>query len=387
MPSRSRRRRRRRRRQPDSANVEAEDDDALMRRLYYDPRQVGAYGGLERFYRRVKALRPAVRRERVAEWLSGQDAYTLHRPARLRFQRRPTIVGGSGQQLQADLMDTRSHARANDGVNFVLTAVDCFSRKGWAVPVRSKSGENVAEALEKVFGEQSFDRLQTDKGKEFYNARVGAALERYGVDHFSSENDTIKASLVERFNRTLRTRLHRYMTAKRTDRFVDALPRLVEAYNETPHASTGVAPNDVGADNQALVFDRLYESDNNPLVERTVKNRRAPTPVTRGTAVRLSKTLGVFERGYTDQWTREVFRVVDVLDDAWPTVYRVTDLDDKPIAGTIYRHELQPVQMPETFLIDRVLRTRRRNGKKQFFVKWRGYPDSFNSWVNEEDME
>lgn len=380
------RRRRRRRRRPTPTDV-VEDDDALMRRLYYDPRQVGAYGGLERFYRRVKALRPTVRRERVAEWLSGQDAYTLHRPARLRFRRRPTIVGGSGQQLQADLMDTRSHARQNDGVNFVLTAVDCFSRKGWAVPVRSKSGENVALALEKVFDEQSFDRLQTDKGKEFYNARVAATLERYGVDHFSSENDTIKASLVERFNRTLRTRLHRYMTAERTDRFLDALPRLVEAYNETPHASTGVAPNDVGPENHARVFDRLYESDDVPLVERAVKNRRAPTPVPVGTAVRLSKTLGVFERGYTDQWTREVFRVVDALTDAWPTVYRVADLGGEPIAGTVYRHELQPIQMPETFLIDRVLRTRRRNGKKQFFVKWRGYPDSFNSWVNEEDME
>ena len=135
------------------------------------------------------------------------------------------------------------------------------------------------------------------------------------------------------------------------------------------------------------MFDRLYENDDVPLVERAVKNRRAPTPVSVGTAVRLSKTLGVFERGYTDQWTREVFRVVDALTDAWPTVYRVADLSGEPIAGTVYRHELQPIQMPETFLIDRVLRTRRQNGKKQFFVKWRGYPDSFNSWVNEEDME
>ena len=373
------------RRADDDEVEEEEDDDALMRRLYHDPAGVGALGGLERFYRRVKALRPSIRRADVADWLSGQDAYTLHRAARQRFPRRQTIVGGSGQQLQADLMDTRSHAAANDGVNFVLTAVDCFSRKGWAVPVRSKSGENVAEALERVLGEQRFDRLQTDKGKEFYNARVAATLRRHGVDHFSTEDDVVKASLVERFNRSLRNRLHRYMTSRDSDRFVDALPLLVESYNETPHGATGLAPNDVNDDNQALVFDRLYETGVDGR-GRSIVGRRAPVPLPIGTVVRLSKARGAFDRGYTDQWTTELFKVVETVDDAWPTVYRVADLAGEPINGIIYRHQLQPVKEPEAFAIERVIKTRRRRGVKQFFVKWKGYPDSFNSWVNEADM-
>ena len=109
------------------------------------------------------------------------------------------------QQLQADLLDIRNHSRDNEGVNYLLTAVDCFSRRGWAVPVRYKTGDKVAEALNKTLEGTEYFALQTDKGKEFYNKHVEALLKRRNIKHFSAANDNKKASMVERFNQTLRS--------------------------------------------------------------------------------------------------------------------------------------------------------------------------------------
>ena len=85
----------------------------------------------------------------MTDWLRGQEAYTLYRPAQTKFQRRPTIVSGPGVQVQADLMDVRSHSKDNDGVAYLLNIVDVFSKKARSLPIKSKSAQSVTEALRK----------------------------------------------------------------------------------------------------------------------------------------------------------------------------------------------------------------------------------------------
>ena len=75
-----------------------------------------------------------------------------------------------------------------------------------------------------------------------------------------------------------------------------------------------------------------------------------------------------------------------VLDWEQPVVSGLTDLAGEKILGTFYEAELQKVKAPETYKIEKVLRTRGKGSRKQYLVKWMGYPESFNSWVNQEDM-
>ena len=218
--------------------------------IYYDESHPASFGGVGKLFKAVKKTVPRLKRSTVRDWLRGQDAYTLHRETSQKFVRRKTVVGAPGQQLQADLMDIRSHAKVNECNTFLLTAVDCFSRKAWVVPVRNKTGERVASALHKILEIQKYFALQTDKGKEFYNAPVHELLRRHGVNHFSSENETIKASLVERFNRSLRARLHRSMTARNSEMILHILPDVVRAYNNSYNDSLGMSPNEVSSQNQ-----------------------------------------------------------------------------------------------------------------------------------------
>jgi hypothetical protein len=347
---------------------------------YEDPGGTGALGGLRRL-----ALAVGDDGKKTRRWARRSDAYTLHRPTRRKFRRRKTIVRGPGVQLQADLVDVGSHSRLNRGVKFLLTIVDAFSRRAWVEPLPSKRGVDVARALEKALEGERFEKLQTDKGKEFDNVSVAAWLKRRGAERFTTENDDIKASIVERFNKTLRQKLHTYMTLRPDDGYLEVLPDIVDAYNRTPHGATRLAPVAVNEKNAEEVYNRLFEEGGSGRRSGSRPVNRSPS-LYAGDHVRISKTRRAFTRGYTPNWTREIFVVRRRLDWVRPTVYEIDDLAGERVAGTFYERELQRVEKPTEFRIERVLRTRGSGARRESFVKWEGYPDSFNSWVSASDF-
>ena len=135
-----------------------------LRWVYFDPTRLGSYGG-------VDALRRITRvpRKIVAERLSEQDAYTLHKPARRHFRRRRVIVGGPRQQWQADLVDLSNLKNDNDGMTFLLTVIDVFSKVAWCVPLKNKSEASLVAALTTTFTKGWPKTLQIDQELEFLN--------------------------------------------------------------------------------------------------------------------------------------------------------------------------------------------------------------------------
>ena len=107
-------------------------------------------------------------------WLKSQPAYTLFKPAPYkqgRYQRQRVVVGGIDEQWQADLADMGTYARENAGYRYILMVIDVFSRYGFARPVKQKTGEEVARALESIFYKSQRHPkfyLQSDEGKEFF---------------------------------------------------------------------------------------------------------------------------------------------------------------------------------------------------------------------------
>ena len=143
-----------------------------LRTVYFDPTRVGSYGG-------VDALRRVTRmpRKMVEKWLSEQDAYTLHKPARRHFRRRRVIVGGRHQQWQADLVDQSNLKKDNDGMTFLLMVIDVFSKVAQCVPLKNKSAPSLVAALSTVFTNYWPKTLQTDQGLEFLNKSVQTQLQ------------------------------------------------------------------------------------------------------------------------------------------------------------------------------------------------------------------
>ena len=177
-----------------------------LQQLYYDPKRVGSYGG-------VDALRRVVPEQDVERWLSKQDAYTLHKPVRRHFKRRCGMVGGPNQQWQADLVGMSRLKKVND-----LTVIDVFSKLAWCIPLKNKSAASLVAAFTQLLGNGGPNTLQTDKGTEFLNRPLQKLLKEHGVHHFATHNEETKASIVERFNLTLKTRSLCGVISRKTSR-------------------------------------------------------------------------------------------------------------------------------------------------------------------------
>ena len=220
---------------------------------YYHVVAPGSYGGLSKFKPK------GYTKKEVKEWLQTQDPYTLHKPTRRTFPRRQVIVYGIDHQWQADLVDVAKLASYNKGFKYLLTCIDVLSRYAWVVPLKDKTGKSLKEAFQVLFetGRRPI-RLQTDRGTEFTNRVFQKFLKENDVHHFSTYNDETKASIVERFNRTLKTKMWKYFTHREVLTYADVLPELVESYNGTVHRSIGMPPSEVTWANKTTVSKRLY---------------------------------------------------------------------------------------------------------------------------------
>ena len=116
-----------------------------MNVIYDDVRSPGSFGGI----RNLKRYSSRSEHE-VKTFLAGRDTYTLHKPRRIRFPRRKTYSKGIADLYQIDLADMSNISSYNDGVRYLLTCIDVFSKKAWAVPVRTKTGREVTNAFEKI---------------------------------------------------------------------------------------------------------------------------------------------------------------------------------------------------------------------------------------------
>ena len=356
-----------------------QDREKYLSDLYYDTSGSGGLGGIERLYRREKreGKFPMTRGE-VKEWLMTQDAYTLHKPARKRFPRNIYFADGIDQTWQMDLIELQKLAKFNKGHRYILVCIDVFSKYAWARPLKDKKGPSVRSALQDIFeqGRQP-TQLQSDKGKEFLNKDVRNLLKERNVHFFTTQNPDTKAAIVERFNRTLKKRLFRYFTGANTSEYRRVLQSVVDSYNNSYHRSIKRTPASVNKDNESAVWQTLYGH-----LIRKRKRRRKTKLLAAGDIVRISTEKLPFRKGYLPQWSEELFVVEKRLDKRIP-VYLLKDFNDEKIEGTFYGWEIQKVTKDKDslFKVERVVRKRKRNGTTEYFVKWLGWPDKFNSWV------
>ena len=331
--------------------------DAELRDIYYNPKNKGAFGGVQRLWRAVKGRYSY---KDVKNWLDKQESYALHKPARKKFTRQRVLVAAPDEQWQADLVDMQEFSKTNNGIKFLLTVIDVFSKYAWVVLLRDKSGPVVRDAFEAIFKLGRVPKkLQTDNGKEFYNRYVDQLLKRYNITLFSTYNNETKASVVERFNRTLKTDMWHYFTAKNTRKYIDIVQDLVAAYNNRYHRSIKMSPANVTAAKTEDIKKNLY----GPL-----KIKPKPVKLNVGDTVLISKSKRLFEKGYLPNWTYEQFTIFEILNTK-PKRYRLKDYNGEVLDGTFYAPELQKTKKRDTFQIEKILRRR----KNQVFVKWWAY--------------
>jgi transcription antitermination factor NusG len=354
--------------------------DDRLKEIYYNPKHPAGFASVTKLVKES-----GYSREKVKKWLEKQSTYTLHRSARKKYPTRKYIVHDVDEQWQADLADVTLIAKYNKGYKFLLTVIDLFSRYAWVRPLKTKSGKEVAAAFNDIFQEGRIPkRIQTDQGKEFENRNIATLFGEHNIELFSVKS-AYKAAVVERFNRTLKSKLWRYFTMTLKEKWTDVLQDIVESYNNSIHRSIGRKPVDVTRENASELREEDRMKTKKAKSTQAVKEKN---DLKVGDSVRISKVKSIFAKGYLPNWTEEIFTVASINTKFSPITYKLRDYSNEIIEGSFYRHEIQKI-MPsddDTFLLERIVRTEKRGNEKWSLVKWKGYPSSMNSWVRQRDI-
>ncbi len=340
--------------------------DAYLSSVYYNPKRTGGFGGVERLYNDVKKDgKSDISRAQIRKWLMGQDTYTLHKQARRRFKRNRVIVGGIDELWQMDLADMQPLAKENNGYRYLLVCIDVFSKFAWIVPLKTKTGPALVEAFKVILkSERKPQKIQTDQGTEFFNRPFKALMKQEDIQLYNTYNET-KASVVERLIRTLKTKMWRFFTAKKTRRYIDMLDDLACSYNHSEHRSIKEKPVNVTIENEQEVWHTLYG-------DRPTRKKRVEYKFSVGDQVRISKMKRRFEKGYLPNFSREIFTVSQQIP-RYPPVYKLMDYG---------KEELQKViKEDDVYEVEEIVKKKGKGKNEQYFVKWAGYPSKFNSWI------
>ena len=168
--------------------------------------------------------------------LKKSFAEELHKPIKRKFKKRRVLINGIDRIWAADLVDMQVFTKFNRGVKYLLAVIDVFSKYGWLIPLKDKTGKSVASALKTIFKERKPEKMWVDKGKEFYNKDVKDLIKLY-----STENEE-KSSVVERWIRTMKEKMWKYFSVNSTNNCINQLPDLVKEYNNTRHSSVKMTP-------------------------------------------------------------------------------------------------------------------------------------------------
>ena len=337
----------------------------------------------------------------VSNYLSLQPSFTKHGMIRKKYHRSMVIVPSPGILLSSDLADFTNLKSYNNGFCHLVFFIDCYSRKLSITPIKDKRGATLARALDQYLTASEYSYLQwwIDRGSEFYNSHVDKICEKHNIKRYSTQNYKIKASYSERAIKTIKGKIYRIFTHLNTYNYIDHLDKIVCAYNNSAHAGLlGSTPNVVHKIKDGRVLHELTKR----MVKQKLSNYGSIKSVHRqmkasnkkilplNTHVRLLAINAdhIFNKSYLPIFTEEVFSIAHVNLNEYPITYRLNDLNNQPIQGRVYREELKVAAKPTLFDIEKVIQRKycKKTRKKLALVKFVGYPESFNLWLNANDL-
>ncbi|KAL3095775.1 hypothetical protein niasHT_024071 [Heterodera trifolii] len=300
----------------------------LLEFLYKDLSSPVAFTSVEPLLREARKTQPKINRTDVQNYLATQRTYTLHRQAKRRYRRLPTLAPGLHTEWQADLAIFDRLAKQNSGYKYLLVCIDTLSRQVFVEPVKTKTSTNMIIAFGRIFKRSKYIpwKVLTDQGKEFTARAVQHFFRAKDVEHFCMlTSPQFHAGMAERANRSIKERVYRYFTERNTYKWIDVVQDIVRAINHSPNSTIGMCPADVNFKNAEALRQKLHNAAEN-VVRRQPRYRV-------GDRVRIEKYKHVFQKGYLPRFTNELFTVTEVHTERSPVVYRLRDDHNEIISG------------------------------------------------------
>jgi hypothetical protein len=363
----------------------------LLSEVYHDTSNPASYQGISPLLKEVNRIlaasnRAQIPRQTVVDWMEKQNAYTTIKNSRVKFPTNPYKIPQLNSQLGSDLIDLSKFSSFNNGYRWILVIMNLYSRFVWTEPLKSKNALSVLEGTKKIMSRMPFKHqsLQTDRGTEYYNVHFRKYVSENDINHFSTGSSVFP---VERFNRTILSRIFRYQTAKNTRDWVTVLENLTHSYNNTIHSAIGATPYEILNGIKEIKKIRTSKAYQAQFEKYAKQDRKYALSVNQLVKLSYDPHHGnPFQKSYHGRWTEELFRVAAVVDKPGQRLlYKVKTIGEPSelIQNTFYANELSKVN--EAFLsgslhIDKILKYRGKGKKREALVTWKNYPKEYQTW-------
>ena len=298
----------------------------------------------------------------------------LHKPRKINFERRKVISNNIDHIWGIDLITMIKYSKQNKNYKYILTVIDFFSKYSWCYPLKSKKSEEIINSFKDIFkkSKRKPTMIQSDEGTEFTNNLTQTFFKDNNINWYHTYNRDIKCSICERYNRTILNKIYKNFTLNNNTIWINDLDKLVNEYNNSYHRSIKMKPIDASKkSNQDIVRNNLYNFK--------VTNKKPKFSI--GDRVRISLLKNTFEKSYTSNYSQEIF-IIDDIKTSNVHYYFLKDLQGEKIDGMFYEQELLKTKQNDLYIIEKII----SKNKDKYLVKWKNYPDKFNSYVNQNDI-
>ena len=297
----------------------------------------------------------------------------LNKPTINKFPRQKVIVNHINEIHSTDLVDMSQYSKINRGYKYIFTNIDVFSKIAFAFPLKSKKIQDIKPCFEKIFEKNKPKFIWSDKESAFLSKEMQQFFKDNNVRIYHT-NSHLKAVVIERFNRSLRELMMKEFVKNNNTVWYNILPKLIKIYNNRYHSTIKMKPIQVNKSNEKYIKENIYTYD------KISKNPKFKF----NDLVRISlKRRDLFDKPSSNiKWSEELFKIHSINRSNVIT-YKIKDLNDEIIKGQFYEKELQKTENnSEVYIIEKII----RKNKNKYLVKWRGYSNDFNSWVDKDDV-
>jgi len=240
----------------------------------------------------------------VKSWYNKQKSNQIFQQNKNKIYH--SIYARQNYEYQADLLFFESLKTYNGGVIGLLTCIDITSRKGYVEPIKNKTAPEVLRAFKVMYEKMDeINTLTVDGGKEFFSD-FKKFMEENKITFYqiNTENNKNTMSKIERFNRTVRSAINKYLKVYKTNKYVDIVQNLNNTYNNSKHSTTGLKPNETTDEQMQHIRHMDY-----------FKNINAFSQFNKfklGDKVRLLKKKERFEKGTTANYTSGIYEIIKI---------------------------------------------------------------------------
>lgn len=287
---------------------------------------------IEKVYTNIKSV-PSYSKK-IIDFLRKKESSSLFRQVRHKFPRRKIKSYFPYQMMMTDTINYRNYSDSNRNYKYIMVLIDVFSKMAWTFPMQRMKEADSMIAMESMLKQvpENPHVIISDRGTEYYNSKMKTLFERLGIKHYSLQGKH-KACIAERFIKTIKGRLEKYFWETKTRNWIDVLQSFTSNYNSTYHRSIKMSPIEVNDDNRKIVFKNLY-----PKLTMKINPR-----LKIGDQVRLLRTKGLFEKGYSRSWTTSLFTVTKTFSEGTVDFYSIRDSSGIVLPRKKYYWELNLV--------------------------------------------